>query len=85
VPTVLSYAATHTRTSAGETAGASLIGGYFGALLVPLLAGALTSLVSLRVGVGLVVVMGILTVICGFLLKRDADHRGSTGVPGYAP
>ena len=85
VPTVLSYAATHTRTSAGETAGASLIGGYFGALLVPLLAGGLTSLFSLRVGVGLIVVMGVLTVACGVLLKRDAGHRGSTGIAGYAP
>ena len=83
VPTVLSYAATHTRTSAGETAGASLIGGYFGAFLMPLLAGGLTSLVSLRAGIALVAVMGVLTIACGVLLKRDAEHRGATGIAGY--
>ena len=80
VPTVLSYAATHTRTSAGETAGASLIGGYFGALLMPLFAGVLTSLVSLRAGIGLVAVAGVLTIACGYLLKRDFEHRGKTGI-----
>jgi MFS family permease len=85
VPTVLSYAATHTRTSAGETAGASLIGGYVGALLMPLLAGGLTSLISLRAGIGLVALAGLLTIACGYLLRRDLEHRGATGIAGVLP
>jgi MFS family permease len=71
VPTVLSYAASHSRSSAGEIAGASLFGGYFGALLLPLLAGGLTSLLSIRAGIALVSVAGLLTIWCGIMLRQD--------------
>ena len=83
VPTVLSYAATHARTSAGQTAGASLIGGYLGALIMPLIAGALTSLISIRAGIALVALAGVLTIACGRLLKRNVEHRGATGIAAY--
>jgi fucose permease len=62
VPTILSYAAAHTRTSPGETAGASLLGGYFGGLVLPLAAAGLTSLISIKAGVALVAVCVLLTI-----------------------
>jgi MFS family permease len=71
VPTILSYAAAHTRTSPGETAGAALLGGYFGGFIMPLLAGGLTSVLSIRAGIALVTVAGLLTIWCGLLLKQD--------------
>jgi fucose permease len=71
VPTVLSYAAAHSRSSPGETAGASLFGGYFGSLVMPLIAGVLTSLLSIRAGIALVSIAGLVTILCGMLLLRD--------------
>jgi MFS family permease len=71
VPTVLSYAAAHTRTSPGETAGASLLGGYLGALVLPLAAGALTSVFTIRAGIALVSLAGALTIWCAVLLRGD--------------
>ncbi len=71
VPTILSYAARNAGNSAGDTAGATLLGGYLGALIVPLIAGGLTSIFSIRAGIMLVPVAGLLTVACGLLLAND--------------
>ncbi len=71
VPTILSYAAAHARTSPGETAGAALLGGYFGGFVMPLVAGGLTSLLSIRAGIALVALAGVLTIWCGWLLRED--------------
>lgn len=71
VPTVLSYAAAHSHSSPGETAGASLFGGYFGALAMPLVAGALTSVLSIRAGIALVSVAGLVTIWCALMLRQD--------------
>jgi hypothetical protein len=38
---------------------------------MPLLAGGLTSLLSIRAGIALVAVAGLLTIWCGLLLKQD--------------
>jgi fucose permease len=71
VPTVLSYAARHAGRSAGETAGATLLGGYIGALVLPLIAGGLTALFSIRAGIVLVPLAGLLTVVLSVLLATD--------------
>jgi MFS family permease len=71
VPTILSYVAAHARSSPGETAGAALFGGYFGGLVMPLLAGGLTSLISIRAGIALITVAGLLTIWSGMLLRQD--------------
>jgi MFS family permease len=71
VPTILSYAAAHARSSPGETAGASLLGGYLGALVLPLAAGALTSVFTIRAGIALVSVAGLTTIWCAILLRGD--------------
>lgn len=71
VPTVLSLAAAHADGAAGDTAGASLIGGYLGALIIPVLASGLTSAFSLRAGVSLVPVGGIVLVATGLLVVRE--------------
>jgi MFS family permease len=71
VPTILSYVAAHARSSPGETAGAALFGGYFGGLVMPLLAGGLTSLISIRAGIALITVAGLLTIWSGVLLRQD--------------
>jgi hypothetical protein len=42
-----------------------------GALIVPLMAGGLTSLFSIRAGIVLVPVAGLLTIVCGLLLASD--------------
>jgi fucose permease len=85
VPTILSYAARHAGSSAGDTAGATLLGGYLGALIIPLLAGGLTSLFSIRAGIVLVPVAGLLIIACGLLLGADErenarpeNHLGTT-------
>jgi fucose permease len=87
VPTVLSYAAAHTRASPGETASASLVGGYMGALIMPLMAGGLTSIFSIRAGIALVGVAGLLTIWCGYLLlidERSANRVARRlGAPGH--
>jgi fucose permease len=71
VPTILSYAATHARSTPGETAGAALLGGYFGGFIMPLLAGGLTSVLSIRAGIALVAIAGLLTIWCSHLLRQD--------------
>ena len=76
VPTVLSLAAAHADGAAGDTAGASLIGGYVGALIIPLLASGLTSALSLRAGVSLVPVGGLVLIATGLLVIREL--RGLT-------
>ncbi|HRA47892.1 MAG TPA: MFS transporter [Thermomicrobiales bacterium] len=81
VPTVLSYAAAHSPGSPGETASASLLGGYLGGLIIPLLAGGLTSLFSIRVGIALVMVAGVLTVLLCQALKRDRDREDDSVRP----
>jgi fucose permease len=78
VPTFLSYAAAHARSSPGETAGASLVGGYFGGLVMPLLAGGLTSLISIRAGIAMIAIAGILIIWCGRLLRQD--EQGSNRI-----
>ena len=84
VPTILSYAATHARATPGETAGAALLGGYFGGFIMPLLAGGLTSVLSIRAGIALVAVAGLLTIWCGQLLRQDerASNRIARRVAG---
>jgi fucose permease len=83
VPTVLSYAAAHAPGSPGETASASLLGGYAGGLLLPLLAGGLTSLFSIRAGIALVMLGGVLMAYLGVALRQDAERESRTGtLPG---
>ena len=83
VPTVLSYAAAHSPGSAGETASASLLGGYAGGMFVPLLAGGLTSLLSIRAGVALVPVGGVLMFLLAQALRRDEIRESRSGpLPG---
>ena len=85
VPSVLSYAAAHSPGSAGETAGASLLGGYLGGMVVPLVAGGLTSLFSIRAGISLVAIAGALTVILANALRRDEHREQRDGtLPGTA-
>jgi hypothetical protein len=61
-----------------------LFGGYFGGLVMPLFAGGLTSLISIRAGIALITVAGLLTVWCGMLLRSDelASNRIPHRVPG---
>ena len=83
VPTVLSYAAAHSPGSAGETASASLLGGYIGGLILPLAAGGLTSLFSIRAGIALVALGGVMTIVLTKALQQDAvDESRSSALPG---
>lgn len=79
VPTVLSYAAAHSPGTAGETASASLLGGYIGGLFLPLLAGGLTALISIRAGIALAAVGGLMTIYLAKALERDAVAESRTG------
>ena len=80
VPTVLSLAAAHADGAAGDTAGASLIGGYLGALIIPVLASGLTSAFSLRAGVSLVPVGGVVLVVTGVLVVRELRKTAPAAV-----
>ena len=80
VPTVLSLAAAHAAGAAGDTAGASLIGGYLGALVIPILASGLTSAFSLRAGVSLVPVGGLVLVATGILVVRELRTTASAAI-----